>query len=204
MPRKSSNLDKKMIEAGVELIKRHGIASLSVRDVAERAGANLGMFSYHFGTREKFVEAILNEIYLEFIAGLQREQPRSESLEFVLFQIASFSRNNRAVLTSVLSDVLANERVVTRFLRKNFSKHILLIRKALDVHLAHNGLFVEDHHHAVRFLIGAVGVPGILLEVYNRGTRAKEAPESDAELKKRIKAAVTGLEAGFCRKKTKL
>lgn len=193
-----------MIEAGVDLIKRHGIASLSVRDVTKRAGANLGMFSYHFGTREKFVETILNEIYLGFVEELQKEQPGSQNLEFVLFQIATFSRNNREVLTSVLSDVLANERVVTRFLRKNFSKHILLVGKALDAHLAHNGLFVDDHHHAVRFLIGAVGVPGILLEVYNRGARAKKLPESDAELQKRIKAAITGLEAGFCRKKTKL
>ena len=55
MARKSNNLDKKMIEAGIKLLKRHGAANLSVRDVANEAGANLGMFAYHFGTKEKFI-----------------------------------------------------------------------------------------------------------------------------------------------------
>ena len=198
MARKSNNLDKKMIEAGIKLLKKHGAASLSVRDVANEAGANLGMFAYHFGTKDKFILRALNEIYLGFLADLGKANDESGDLNDVLFQIATFSRDHREILTAILSDVLSNDRVVTSFLRKNFSKHFVLLRSTLDAHLRKRSLSLSNPHHAVRFLLGAVGIPNILLEVHNRGARRKEPADTDAELRMRIKAAILGLEATFC------
>lgn len=200
MSRKSNDLDKKMIQAGIRLMKKGGASNLSVRDVAKEAGANLGMFAYHFGTKEQFILRALNDIYLGFLVDLGKAHDDTGDLDGVLFQIATFSRDHREILTAILSDVLSSDPVVTAFLRKNFSRHFELLRKALDTHLQKRNLDVTNPHHAVRFLIGAVGIPNILLEVYNRGTRKKTSAETDAELKMRIKAAILGLEAAFCRK----
>lgn len=201
MGRKSNGLDRKMIAAGIELVKEHGIASFSVRDVVNRAGANLGMFNYHFGTKEKFVLILLNEFYLDFLAKIENGQAISPNLESVLFQIAVFSRDSRKIITSILSDVLANDPTVTEFLKNNFSKHFLLLESTLEKHLRAKRLTAANPNHATRFLIGAVGVPNILLEIYNREVRKQVPPENDLELKMRVRAAIHGLESEFCKKR---
>lgn len=200
MPRKSNNLDKKMLTAGIALLKKHGVSKLSVREVASKAGANLGMFSYHFGTKDQFILQALNQIYLSFLAELENTSDDKQDLEGVLFQIAVFSRENREILTSILSDVLANDRMVTSFLHTNFSKHFELVSLALDAHLRNRKLTVSNSHQAIRFLIGAVGIPNIMLEVYNRVSRKKKLAETDAELRMRVMAAIVGLET-MCHKK---
>ena len=187
-----------MLRAGIRILKKHGVSGLSVRDVVKEAGVNLGMFVYHFGTKEKFILRTLNEIYLGFLSDLRELQDETSNLESVLFQIAIFSRENRGILTAVLSDVLSSDKVVTLFLRKNFTRHLALLEDSLRAHLKQKKIKIQNTHHAVRFLIGAVGVPNILLEVYNRSSRTKESPESDDELQRRTKAAIIGLEAAFC------
>lgn len=182
-----------MIEAGIALIKKRGAAKLSVREVAELAGANLGMFNYHFGTKEKFLLRALREVYDKFIAELTDTVESHSDLEHVLFQLAKFSRDNREILTSILSDMLANEEVVSRFLRKHFSKHFELLGRSAQKHLREQGHQIENHHHVVRYLVGAVGIPNILLEVYNRGAAKKIKPETDEEIKRRTRAAIAGL-----------
>ena len=47
-PRPSRNLDRALLAAGRELLPERGCAGLSVREVADAAGVNLGMFHYHF------------------------------------------------------------------------------------------------------------------------------------------------------------
>lgn len=198
MPRKSADLDKKMIQAGLELIQVNGISSLSIRDVTGRAGANLGMFNYYFGTREEFVKRLLNEFYNDFLAKLENQQNASPDLEAALMEIAIFTRDRRQILTTILSDVLANEETVTQFLKKNFSRHFVTLKDVLSEHAATRKLAVSNPNHAIRFLLGAVGVPNILLEVYNRNSKKKVRQESDLELRARAKAAIIGLEAQFC------
>ena len=193
MGRKSNDLDKKMVEAGITLIKKRGAAKLSVREVSELAGANLGMFNYHFGTKEKFLLRALREVYDKFIVELTDTVESDSDLEHVLFQLAKFSRDNREILTSILSDMLANEEVVSQFLRKHFSKHFELLGHSAQKHLREQGRQIENHHHVVRYLVGAVGIPNILLEVYNRGAAKKIKPETDEEITRRTRAAIAGL-----------
>lgn len=200
MARKSKNLDKKMIQAGIELLKKQGVSNLSVRDIANEAGANLGMFAYYFRTKEQFILRALNEIYSGFLLDLRKGNEEAGDLENILFQIGIFSRDNREILTAILSDVLSNDRIVTAFLRKNFTKHFALLRATLNAYLERRDLSISNPHHAIRFLVGAVGVPNILLEVYNRTSRKKQSAETDTELKMRIKAAIIGLEATFCKR----
>lgn len=200
MARKSNELDKKMIAAGIELILEGGIARLSTRDIAERAGANLGMFNYHFGTKEKFVLKLLSEFYQKFLENLETMNNEEPHLETVLFQIAVFSRDSRKLLTSILSDVLSNDEVVVRFLKKNFSEHFGVLEQTLKAHLKIKRLSTPNINHAIRFLLGAVGVPNLLFEVYERAGRKKQSPDNDNELKSRVKAAIIGLESGLCDK----
>ena len=70
MARPSRNLDRALLAAGRELLPARGCAGLSVREVAEAAGVNLGMFHYHFKTREAFLRALLQSLYEEMFSQL--------------------------------------------------------------------------------------------------------------------------------------
>ena len=71
MTRPSRNVDRLLLRAGRELFPETGVAQLSVRKVAIRAGVNPGMFHYHFGNKDLFVRQLLQELYDEMFASLE-------------------------------------------------------------------------------------------------------------------------------------
>ena len=80
MPRPSRNLDRVLLAAGRELLARRGCAALSVREVAHAAGVNLGMFHYHFKTREVFLKTLLQQTYEDMFARLTLDIGAREEL----------------------------------------------------------------------------------------------------------------------------
>ena len=70
MPRPSSNCDTRLLEAGGEILREKGLPGLSVRQVCQRADVNLGMFTYHFQTKENFLRQLLEKTSDAFFRGL--------------------------------------------------------------------------------------------------------------------------------------
>jgi len=48
-----------LITAAGELFAEHGIDAVSVRDIARKAGANIGLIHYHFGGKDGLIEAVM-------------------------------------------------------------------------------------------------------------------------------------------------
>ncbi len=191
MARKSSQLDQKLIHVGEALLRKQGAARLSVREVAAKAGVNLGMFIYHFGNKNEFIRQILQRIYAAFLEDLER-MAAAEGLEAVLFRMAVFSRDNSQVVLALLGDVLSGERTVLEFLKKNFTGHFAVLRGAIVRHCQQKNLPLRDQDHAFRYLVGAVGIPNLLLAAAPPPVRSN--PDSDDSLRKRVKAAISGLD----------
>jgi AcrR family transcriptional regulator len=128
MPRPSRNLDRALIAAGRELFPARGCAGLSVREVADAAGVNLGMFHYHFKSREAFLRAMMQASYEEMFHLLALEMNRPgetlEHLEHALRAIARFVRDNRRFLARLLSDALTGEQCARDFMRDNLPRHL--------------------------------------------------------------------------------
>ena len=125
MPRKSKNLDKKMLRVGSTILRQKGAAALSVREVAKKAGVNLGMFNYYFKDKNEFIKIVLEDTYSPFITELRENQ--THSLEEVLFSMAKFPRNHHQTVLSLLGDALAGEKNVVRFLQKYFTAHFAIL-----------------------------------------------------------------------------
>lgn len=195
MSRKSRNLDKKMLKVGGVLLKKKGVAGLSIREVARKAGVNLGMFNYYFEGKDHFVKEVLEEVYTPFIADLKTPQNHSQSLEEVLFKMAVFSRDHCHAILSVLTDVFMGERAVIRFLSRNFTDHFHILKDILKKYFEENGYDQKHIDHAFRYLISTVGLPNLLvgIEVRLKPT-SKPSMDSDEYLKRRVQAAIGGLE----------
>lgn len=51
-----------LIDAGTELFAEQGAAAASVRDIADRAGVNHGLVHRHFGSKERLLRAVLDDL----------------------------------------------------------------------------------------------------------------------------------------------
>ena len=60
-PARSAEVDsrERLLRAGLALARRSGLKALTVRAVAAKADANLGSFVHHFGTRDAYLEALI-------------------------------------------------------------------------------------------------------------------------------------------------
>src|SRR5258708_6795889 len=167
MPRPSRNLDRALLAAGRELFPHRGCAGLSVREVADIAGVNLGMFHYHFKSREAFLRAVMQSAYEEMFATLtmtmQEVATANEdavaSLRRALRVIARFVRDNRAFLGRVLADALSGEACACDFLRDNLPRHLGVLH-ALVARGQQEGRLAEiPVPQAVATCAGALAMP---------------------------------------------
>jgi AcrR family transcriptional regulator len=135
MPRPSRNLDQALLAAGRALFPARGCAGLSLREVADAAGVNLGMFHYHFGSREAFLRALMQQAYEEMFATLTLETGHSadplENLRAALRVLGRFLRDNRPFIARVLADALSGEACARDFMRENAPRHLAVLQKYL-------------------------------------------------------------------------
>ena len=62
----------RLLEAAVELFAARGFHGTSVRDIAERAGANVAAGHYHYGSKEGLYLEVLREQFAQVRAELER------------------------------------------------------------------------------------------------------------------------------------
>ena len=204
-PRPSRNLDRALLAAGRALLPQRGCAGLSVREVADAAGVNLGMFHYHFKSREAFLRALLQSMYEDMYAQLTFEADAKlgpiEALRAALRFMGRFVRANRPVLARVLGDALCGEAIAVEFLRTNFPRHLGVIMRLIEAGQAAGlvrpmpppqALGVCAGSLAMPILVGgAVADSGALGEA---GSRAiTEILLSDAALDQRIELALAAI-----------
>ncbi len=101
---------------------------MSVREVAEAAGVNLGMFHYHFKSRDAFLRALMQQAYEEMFHTLTlhvaRDRDPGVSLRNALRVLGRFARDNRPFLSRLLIDALSGEQCARQFLRDNMPRHL--------------------------------------------------------------------------------
>jgi AcrR family transcriptional regulator len=131
MSRPSQNTDEKLIKTGLEMLEKSGLSRMNLRQVAAKAGVNLGMIHYHFKTKDQFIHAVLQDIYEKFFANfsLKVEEGTTpiEKLRQAIFAVAQFVRDNRRLLLSLIQDALDHNPEVKAFVQKNFGRHAKIL-----------------------------------------------------------------------------
>ena len=166
MVRPSRNVDAALLAAGRELYPATGMRGLSVRKVAEKAGVNLGMFHYHFRTKDAFLRALLSGVYEAMFAELapvaaQDAQP-AEALRAALGILGRFARDHRLLLRRLLADALNDEPVALAVGAANLPRHVGVVM-ALVLAGQRRGVFrAVSPPQALAFIAGAIGAPILL------------------------------------------
>jgi TetR/AcrR family transcriptional regulator len=71
-PRRPADSRAALLAAGTELFAAHGFDGVSVSAIAEKAGVNKAMISYHFGGKRDLYAAILAATFQEIVADVER------------------------------------------------------------------------------------------------------------------------------------
>lgn len=102
----------RLVEAAIEQIEQHGLANLTVRDVAAAASANIAAVNYHFGSKDALVHAALEVAMrhtLEDIEDILESVARDpklgfqELLEYLISGSLRFPRLSKALLHDAFS-----------------------------------------------------------------------------------------------------
>ena len=116
---------------------RRGCAGLALREVAQAAGVNLGMFHYHFKSRDAFLRALMQQAYEEMFATLTIEVERDADpltgLRNALRVLGRFLRDNRPFIARVFADALSGEQCARVFLRENLPRHLGVLQALIVV-----------------------------------------------------------------------
>jgi len=204
-PRPSRNLDRALLAAGRELLPSRGCAGLSVREVAEAAGVNLGMFHYHFKSREAFLRALLQSMYEEMFSQLtfqgSADWGPTDNLRAAMRFLGRFLRANRPILARVMADALSGDPIAIEFLRTNLPRHLGVMHALVAQGQAVGEIKAMPVPQALGFCAGSLAMPIIFGGAVvaggalgREGSRALEAAVlSDEAIDARIDLALAAI-----------
>ena len=205
MARPSKNIDQLLLAAGRELLPMSGCAGLSVRQLVAHAGVNLGMFHYHFKTKDLFIRAVLQQVYEEMFSELTLHtgdhDAALDNLREALVVLARFGRMHRRLLVRILADAMSGEPLSLQFLGANLPRHVGVVGKLVRQAQRQGALVNTPAPQLVAFLAGAVAAPilfgGALqnqLPVGAATTLVERHVLSDRAVARRIDQALRGVE----------
>jgi len=208
MTRPSRNIDQVLIATARELLPETGCRGFSIRQLTERAGVNLGMFHYHFKTREQFLSQVLHEVYEEMFATLtfqaHADRPPLENLHAALTVLGRFARDNRQLMRRLMADAMSDDTTAVEFFRRHFPLHLAVLAELVVAGQKAHLLRKLPPLQAITFLAGAIAMPNILSTMFtSQGGLPQEMIDrlnhdvlSDAAITQRVDMALRGLSTG--------
>jgi AcrR family transcriptional regulator len=209
MTRPSQNADQRLIEAAQKMMKKTGLSQMNIRQVAAEAGVNLGMFHYHFKTKDQFARAVMQDLYEKFFKNfsLKIEEADSalEKLRQALLALGFFARDHRKLALSLIRDLMDGNKEVLSFVRQNGIRHAKILW-ALVGQCQKEGLIEKMPRPQVfAFMMPAIMGPTLIVggaestaqTLFEKGflKGADLLVLSDNALRKRIDMALKGLGA---------
>jgi AcrR family transcriptional regulator len=203
MARNPGNADQLMLQAAKGIIRKQGCAGLRVREVVDRAGVNLGMFHYHFKSKERFASRVLQEFYEEFFGRLslavQDESDPRVQLRKALIAVSSFVREEHKFYLALFRDVLSGDRQVIQFLQLNLPRHMSVFQE-LILRCQKEGKMVSlPVGQVMSFLMTSINFPILIANAHRLNRNAHFAAElefvmSEKGTRQRIDLALKGLQ----------
>jgi len=131
------DLKNALIQAGSEILVEEGIAALSLRKVASRAGVSHSAPSAHFPDKQSLIAAISTEGFRQLYDSLKaavdanRSDPAGMLVE-VAYAYLSFGLNSPSLFKVMFSGILEQEKAYPDFVamsKKNFQLLVDLVKQ---------------------------------------------------------------------------
>lgn len=161
--RPSKNTDQQLVLAARELLLEKGSLEIGLREVATKAGVNMGMFYYHFKNKDDFWLRVLQEFYEEFFSDFKIDASLSDSplenLRSAAVHIGNFAVKNRDLVIALFCSVVNGDEVTKKFLKKNFIRHIRVIIDLIKQAQKKGQIRAMSPFTILTMLMGAMNAP---------------------------------------------
>ncbi len=161
--------EEALIAAGRAVIIEDGFSGMSLRKVATRAGVNLGMFPYLFGTKEAFARKVAQRIYDDFFSGFALETSRNDpplaNLRRGLTRLSGFVRDHRRLAFSLIRDAAAGDPLAREFMLANGPRHAKVILGLVRACQKTGTLARVPVPMALAHLMGCIAAPNVMFAV---------------------------------------
>src|SRR5438105_5035138 len=102
----SATTRERLLASGHRAVIKRSLRSLTIREVAAGAKANLGSFVYHFGTRDAFVVALIERWYAPLLARVNKVAAGDgrplQRVRSAILQLVDFSVGNDVFMGRIL------------------------------------------------------------------------------------------------------
>ncbi|MEI8347676.1 MAG: TetR/AcrR family transcriptional regulator, partial [Pseudomonadota bacterium] len=163
MTRPSRHIDALLIKTARKLLPQTGCSGLNVRQVARLAKVNLGMFHYHFGSKEKFLKVVMQEVYEEFLQKFADEAESHstalENLKAALLVFGKFARDNRELIFAIVMDLMSGNKAVHHLVRTNKFRHLNIISQLFSQASTEEGIAFPSVFNTLAVIIAGLQAP---------------------------------------------
>ena len=166
MPRPKGDAQERLLEAARALALERGCGALCVREVCRRSRVNLGLFHYHFKSKDAFIKRVLEDVYAEFFAELSKAAEESgpvlARLRGALRVIALFAREHRRLFVGLLRDAVNGNKLTLEFAASRFPHHLPLVMGLIRDGVRDGRLRDLPEPVLLSVLMGAISVPALM------------------------------------------
>ena len=165
---------REILQAALEVLAKDGPESLSVSEVARRAGVNRGTAYQHFPTREDLQHAtaawVSERMYEEFFGDFEAVSQENEFYPPALAQerLSKFAMENPELSRAWLFDVMTSRGDVTETF---WNEYVLRLQEFIDQGHGRDDIDVEVY--AFITLVSSMMWP-IWAEAHTRGKRSRD------------------------------
>lgn len=126
-----------LLAAGTDLFADRGYDGVPVSAIAQRAGVNKAMISYHFGGKRKLYRAIVDATFADIVSGVERlaasSRPAPELLRDLVAVVGdTATRRNPHFCTIMLREALSGGKHLDPEVAEKPVRVLLAVRRILE------------------------------------------------------------------------
>lgn len=184
MARPKSDIEPRILAAARARFLSDGVDGASLRGIASDAGTSIGMVYYYFPTKDELFFAVVEQLYQQLIADIERaiapDVSVRERVERLYLRVAAISDEELMVLRLVAREALTSNERFKRLRERFKAGHVPLIARLVADGYA-SGVFDRSLHPMVAMMsVGGVGiVPQLMRRAFDGVLPFPNTPAGD-------------------------
>jgi AcrR family transcriptional regulator len=152
MARPRSDIQPRLLHAARARFLREGVDGAALRAIAQDAGTNIGMVYYYFPSKDDLFLAVVEEVYVSLLEGLERvlapALPVAERLAGLYRRLGTLSDDERTIVRLVIREALASPARLDKLFQRFMRGHVPLLLALVQDGMA-AGVFDRRLHPAL-------------------------------------------------------
>lgn len=198
MARPRSDIEPRIVNAARARFLASGVDGASLRQIARDAGTNIGMIYYYFPTKDDLFLGVVEEIYVQLLADLEKaldpSLPVADRIRRLSVRISELSDTEVEVVRLVIREALASSTRLERLLERFQRGHLPLMFRTIADGIARGELETRWHPMLLTVATFALcGAPHMVRRAVGERVPYSEVPIGEELAKQLVEILFNGI-----------